>query len=174
MKNNKMFRAAAICAAATFSTQGYAQELWKPGLQSAELDINVEGAVGEAVERNKTYGFGRIRVGALTMFNGSTPQDPPIYFTAGGTVQFSDISPVSIGAQGEIMHIGTGLWLQAGGFVDVMTPGPGLALSAGWSVLGAEAQYRFVDKDKEPDMPRADWVLYGKLRVPITIIMSAF
>ncbi len=167
-----------FCVTTAISTSAAAQEqsakFWTPGAQPLKFDLNIDGGLGKALERNRMSGFVRARLGVLQVLNGPTPDASPLYISGGATLACSDISPLAVGAQGEVMHLGTGLWAQAGGFVDVITPSPGLALAAGWSLVGFEAQYRFVDQDRQPDMPRADWVLYGKLRAPITIIMSAF
>jgi len=138
------------------------------------FDLNVEGGLGKMLQRDGVTGFARVRAGWLTVFEPRDPQASPLYITVGATVASSDIGPLAVGLQAEWMHLGSGLWMQGGGFVDVLKPGPGVAFSAGWSFFGAEVQRRFIDEGRGPTEPRADWAVYGKLRIPVTIIMSAF
>ncbi len=141
---------------------------------SSRFDLNIEGGLGKTLQRDGLTGFARARAGWLTVVEPRNPQGSPLYVTVGGTLATSDLGLFSVGLQGELMHLSSGFWAQGGGFVDVTKPGPGVALSAGWSLFGVEFQRRFVDEGRALTEPRADWAVYGKLRIPVTIIMSAF
>jgi len=163
-----------IPTVASAEPSGTSSTLWSPGFGPWKFDLNVEGGLGKTIHRNRVTGFARARFGVLKVLEGNIPQASPLYLTGGATLMSSDIGLLAIGLQAECMHLNSGLWTQAGGFVDVLKPGPGFAFATGWSLLGAEVQYRFIDEERMPGDLRADWVLYGKLRVPVTIIMSAF
>jgi hypothetical protein len=72
----------------------------------------------------------------------------------------------NFGLQAEIMHLQYGIWGQVGGLVD-FTGNGGISLSAGWSLFGVEYQARNFDS-LGPVMS-----LYGKVRIPVTIIYHA-
>lgn len=84
----------------------------------------------------------------------------------GVTYEYSSLSPAAFGVQGEVLNLELGLWAQLGGFVDV-SGHFGAGLGAGWSLFGVEAQYRGAEN--------ADytWALFGKVRLPISIIVRA-
>jgi hypothetical protein len=138
------------------------------------FDVNLEGGVGKVLERDRSTGFGRLRAGLLTVIEPLNPQGSEVFVSVGATVTASNLGPLSVGAQAEMMHLSSGFWFQGGGFVDVATPGPGWMAAAGWSLFGVELQRRFVDAGRAANEPRAAWAVYGKFRLPLTIISRAF
>jgi len=127
-------------------------------------DLNVEGAFGRAFEESARWsGFGRVR-GGVTFINESDLMSPTL-ITLGLTYELSDLSPATVGFQGEILSIGSGMWTQIGTFVDLAQVRPGFMASMGISILGAEVQLRGDDDQS------AYWALYGKLRLPLSLII---
>lgn len=88
------------------------------------------------------------------------------YRALGVTYEYSSLSPATFGIQGETLNLELGLWAQLGGFVDVSGHFGG-QVAAGWSLFGVEGQYRGVE-----DVGAA-WALFGKVRLPVSIIARA-
>lgn len=124
-------------------------------------DLNLEGAFGRFFADAPTLtGFGRVRAGALFIRE-------PLYLALGLTYEYSNLEKATFGVQGEVLHLDSGFWAQAGAQLD--TDGhPGGMLSAGWSLFGVEAQLR------EYDGRGTGVALYGKLRIPVSIIARVF
>jgi len=139
------------------------------------LDLNFEGGMGWLAEPDKITGFGRGRVGLLVALERlRTPMRSPLFVAVGATYELSDRSLATVGLQTEIIHQSTGFWFQAGPLVDLTRPEPGLMASVGWSLLGVEVQRRLFDDLRTPEGKLTSTGIYGKIRVPISIIMRAF
>ncbi|WP_394844136.1 hypothetical protein LZC95_44670 [Pendulispora brunnea] len=128
------------------------------GTHVVTWDANIEGGFGRAYGDNhaRTVSFGRIGGGVMWVHGQ--------WFTMGRVFyDLSNFTPGTFGVQIEQMHLSSGVWIQAGGGVDV-EPRPMGMLAVGWSVLGVEAQYRsFGDGGIGP-------AIFGKLRIPIGVI----
>ena len=132
------------------------------GERALTWDLNIEGAYGRAFgDLQKPAGFGRIRGGVLRIRE-------PFFYALGATYEISPFTPATFGIQGEAMHLSTGVWLQAGAMIDIQ-PKPGVMASFGWSLFGAEIQYRSYDKYNL----NGTVAVYAKLRIPISIISWA-
>ncbi|MBM4377011.1 MAG: AgmX/PglI C-terminal domain-containing protein, partial [Deltaproteobacteria bacterium] len=130
------------------------------------FDLNVEGALGALADGARLSGFGRVRAGLLfTHESGTDPEASPIFLMAGATYEASDLSPVTLGLQSEIVHVKSGFWGQLGALVDVTRPEPGWTAGFGWSLFGAELQRRRYEH--EDGTLRSDFAFYGKVRVPV-------
>lgn len=128
-------------------------------------DLNLEGALGTRfLDGEGLGGFGRARAGILHIDESDLTS--PQLLSLGLTYELSDFAPVTIGLQGELTSIGTGLWAQLGAVIDTQ-PRPGFVGAVGWSLFGAEAQVRW-DEDHGSVVG-----LYGKLRIPISVIVYA-
>jgi hypothetical protein len=124
-------------------------------------DVNLEGGYGRYfADPAERFGFGRARAGLLYSVD-------PMFYAVGITYDWSNLAAATFGLQAEVMHIETGLWAQAGALLDTQVH-PGAMGSVGWSIFGAEVQYRKFDPN--------DWgaVVVGKLRIPVTFIAKAF
>lgn len=136
------------------------------------FDVNLEGALGALAADGHVTGFGRARVGWLYSHESLVdPEASPVFITAGLTYDVGDLSPASLGLQAEVIHVASGFWLQAGGLVDVTRGEPGIMSAAGWSVVGAEVQWRRYEHDD--GHMGSGLVALGKLRVPLTLILDA-
>jgi hypothetical protein len=124
-------------------------------------DLNLEGGYGRYfADPAERFGFARARAGLLYSVD-------PMFYSVGITYDWSNLAAATFGLQAEVMHIESGLWAQAGGLLDTQVH-PGVMGSVGWSIFGAEIQYRKFDPN--------DWgpVVVGKLRIPVTFIAKAF
>ena len=140
----------------------YGQSPDAMGERALTWDLNIDGAFGRAFgDVDKPAGFARIRGGILRIRE-------PLFLAVGATYEFSSFTPATFGVQAEAMHLSTGLWIQAGAMIDVQ-PKPGVMAAVGWSLLGAEIQYRSYDKYGLNDT----LAFYGKIRIPISIISWA-
>ncbi len=126
-------------------------------------DLNIEGAygslLGEVDRDSKGTGFGRIRAGVLFA-------NEPFYYAIGPTFETSNLAGATFGLQGEVVNIGSGLYLQAGGLVDSHAKLGALG-AIGWSLFGVEYQYRSYE-----DLGSVSAV-YAKIRIPISMIYRA-
>jgi len=139
------------------------------------IDLNLEGALGWVPGRDHFTGFGRARVGVLVFIEPPDPRASPVAISTGLTYDISDLSGATLGLQTELIHMGSGVWGQAGAMVDAITPSPVGMVALGWSLIGVEVQRRFYEVDSVDGRDNLnDWGIYGKLRVPISIIMRAF
>jgi len=139
----------------------------KPPPNTLTWDLNIDGGVGAAFESDTHLtGFGRIRGGLLLIDESDIAS--PSFSALGLTYEASDLSPAAFGIQVERMSLSTGLWGQLGAMLDIQ-PRPGFMAAVGWSLFGAEAQVRW---DKAPG-EGAFFAIYGKLRIPVSIIAYA-
>lgn len=128
-------------------------------------DANLDGAIGYSWEgANHLSGFGRARAGIL--FVNEEDIQAPHFYTLGATYEFSEFSPATFGLQFEHMSLNSGTWFQLGALVDIQ-PRPGFMIAGGLSLLGVEAQVRWAENEG------AFFAIYGKLRIPISIIAIA-
>jgi hypothetical protein len=124
-------------------------------------DVNLEGGYGRYfADPAERFGFARARAGLLYSVD-------PLFYAVGITYDWSNLTAATFGLQAEVMHIESGLWAQAGALLDTQVH-PGVMGSVGWSIFGAEIQYRKFDPN--------NWgpVVVGKLRIPVTFIAKAF
>ena len=130
-------------------------------------DLNLDGAAGYAfVGEGEITGFGRIRGGLLYIDESSV--SAPLLVSVGLTYELSDRSPATFGIQAEVLPLTAGAWLQLGALLDAAEVRPGFMVSGGLSIFGVEAQLRGDDEHG------SFWALYGKIRVPVRIIVKAF
>lgn len=126
------------------------------------LDLNLEGGLGQVFsDPGKLNAFGRARIGALFV-------RAPFYESIGITYEYSGVSPVTFGLQGEFAWAG-GIWGQAGALMDT-SHSPvlwGGMAALGFAILGIETQLR------DTETQGATWALYGKLRLPLTLLSLA-
>lgn len=128
-------------------------------------DANLDGAIGYSWQGdNHLTGFGRARAGIL--YVNEEDLQAPHYYSLGATYEFSDFSPATFGLQFEQMSLNSGTWFQLGALVDIQ-PRPGFMIAGGLSLLGVEAQVRWADNEG------AFFAIFGKLRIPISIIAIA-
>jgi hypothetical protein len=127
-------------------------------------DLNLEGGWGRAFgDSSRPVGFGRVRGGVLWVHE-------PWYSSAGLFYDFSSFTPATFGVQIEQMHLTTGLWVQVGGGVDVQ-PRPMVMAALGWSLFGAELQYRDFGSVRDVN---AGVAIYATVRIPVSIIARVF
>ncbi len=88
--------------------------------------------------------------------------------SVGLTYDYSDLSPATFGIQAEVLPLAAGAWLQVGALLDAAQVRPGFMVSAGLSIFGLEAQLRGHEDHG------SFWALYGKIRVPVRVIVMAF
>jgi hypothetical protein len=130
-------------------------------------DLNLDGALGHAFEgEGHLSGFGRIRGGLL--FINEQDLAAPLLLSAGLTYEASDLSLATIGAQGEVLSLGMGGWLQLGAMFDAVRVRPAFMAALGFSLVGAEVQLRGDEQEG------TFWAVYGKLRIPVRVIVMAF
>ncbi len=123
-------------------------------------DLNLEGAFGARLNPDQhLVGFGRIRVGRLFVRD-------EFHLSLGLTLEFANKMPVTVGLQGELLHVLTGFWAQGGVLLD-LGPRPGLMLSGGISIVGIEVQLRSYDQQS------VAFAGFIKLRIPISEIAHA-
>ncbi len=135
------------------------------------FDVNVEGALGRLDREAGLVGFGRIRLGLLHIIESSTdPEASMIFVVLGVTADASNLSPMTLGIQTELIHISSGLWGQFGGLFDVTRAEPGWTAALGWNLFGVEAQRRRYAH--EDSLPENDWALFGKVRVPVSLLID--
>jgi hypothetical protein len=128
-------------------------------------DLNLEGALGKRfLDDEGLGGFGRVRAGLLHI--DESELSSPRLSALGLTYELSDFRPATFGLQGEFLSVGAGLWAQLGAMIDTQ-PRPGFMGAVGWSLFGAEAQVRWEEDHG------AVFGVYGKLRVPISVIVYA-
>jgi hypothetical protein len=89
----------------------------------------------------------------------------PFFLTLGPTVEIKSKLPTTFGLQAEMMHLGSGLWLQLSPMVDIKGEAGG-SVAAGWSILGVEYQ-EYINRKKLSPM------LFVKLRMPFSLIYYA-
>jgi hypothetical protein len=125
------------------------------------IDLNFEGGIGRHLgDSPTTIGFGRARAGVMFA-------RWPVFTMIGATYEYNNLSPASFGLQGELLHLSGGFWGQAGGSVDIHGK-VGVMAALGFSVIGAEVQYRGYE-----DVGYGV-ALIGKLRLPLGVILYAF
>lgn len=140
---------------------------------ATRLDVNVEGGLGSLRDHAGLSGFGRVRVGVLRIVESAIdPNASPLFFTVGATYDASPLSLATLGVQTELTHVASGLWGQFGALVDVTKPEPGFMASLGWNVVGIEAQRRRYSQDS--GLTTNDWAVFGKLRIPVSLLFGAF
>lgn len=122
-------------------------------------DLSLEVGLGVGLPNPRVLPMGRARAGVLVYRY-------PWYVMAGATYEISPLSLASVGLQGELIHLGSGLWAQLGGSLSIAAR-PGVMAALGWSLFGVEAQWR----DQTGAAP--DWLLLAKLRVPIELVVMA-
>jgi hypothetical protein len=120
-------------------------------------DLNLEGGLGSAPPT--LFALGRLRAGLL-VYQG------PWYGAVGVTYEISTLALAAIGVQGEILHLGTGLWAQLGGALSTRGQ-PSAMFAFGWSLVGIEGEWR------APTLAGPNWVILGKLRIPVALIVMA-
>ena len=125
------------------------------------FELSVEGGIGAyrdgpLRDASRLAGFGRIRAGLLRIFE---------------TYEASNLSPATLGLQTELVHVSSGLWGQFGGLVDVTRLEPGWMGALGWNVFGAEVQRRRYAHDD--GVVQSDWALFGKLHIPVPLLIDA-
>lgn len=131
-------------------------------------DLNAEGAVGWHPETGQIVGFGRVRGGLSWIINPGSLA-PVRFWSLSAFYDLSNLSPATIGIQAESLSIGSGTWVQLGGLFDLQSRAGGVMLAGGLSVFGIEVQRRFYEDTGHGPI----WALYGKLRIPISIIAFA-
>ena len=94
-----------------------------------------------------------------------------IHAMLGVTAEISNITPLTLGVQAELLHLEWGVWLQAGALLDTK-PRPGFMVATGYSILGFEVQYR--DFGPQNGAGPYQWALFAKLRVPVRHIVRVF
>ncbi|MEE2780295.1 MAG: hypothetical protein VYE15_07220 [Myxococcota bacterium] len=129
--------------------------LWHQNTWDAMVELG-----GGVDTEDKGLFFGRARGGFLWVRE-------PFFTSLGVTLEVGPFAPISAGVQGEIAHLGTGLWMNLGACVD-LDARPGVNVGLGWSIFGAEARY-LGGGDEE-----STWTLFGKLRIPIRHLFFAF
>ncbi len=123
-------------------------------------DLNLEGAFGARLNpAQHLVGFGRIRAGRLFVRD-------EFHYALGVSLEFSNKMPVTVGVQGELLHVISGFWAQAGALLD-LGPRPGLMLAGGISLVGVEVQLRSYDQQT------VAFAGFVKLRLPISEIAHA-
>ncbi len=141
------------------------------------FELSVEGGIGAyrdgpLRDASRLAGFGRIRAGLLRIFESRfDPDASPIFVSVGATYEASNLSPATLGLQTELVHVSSGLWGQFGGLVDVTRLEPGWMGALGWNVFGAEVQRRRYAHDD--GVVQSDWALFGKLHIPVTLLIDA-
>jgi hypothetical protein len=125
-------------------------------------DANVEAGLGHvfASPPNHVIGFARARAGVLFVRD-------PLYTSLGLTYEYSGLSPATFGLQAEVAVLESGFWAQAGGLLDVSRHA-GVMASLGWAIFGVEGEYRGADASGDA------WAVYGKLRIPISVLARAW
>lgn len=131
-------------------------------------DLNAEGAVGWHPETGQIVGFGRLRGGLAWIFN-SGGLAPVRFWSLSAFYDLSNLSPATVGIQAESLSLGSGSWVQLGGLFDLQARAGGVMLAGGFSIFGVEVQRRFYEDTGHGPI----WALYGKLRIPISIIAFA-
>lgn len=121
-------------------------------------DLNIDGAYGRVFSDNpESSFFGRVRGGIMNV-------NESIFTMLGATYEVSSLSQTTLGLQGEWLHLQLGVWVQAGGLLDVSPTNFGGMGAVGWSLFGVEFQYRgYENIDPAP-------ALYGKIRIPLGVI----
>lgn len=144
--------------------------LLAPNRRGATLtwDLNVEGAVGWHPETGDVVGFGRVRAGLAWILNPGAFA-PVRFWSLSAFYDLSNLSPATIGIQAESLSLGSGSWVQLGGLMDLQARSGGVMLAGGISIIGIEIQRRFYEDNGHGPI----WALYGKIRVPISIIAFA-
>jgi len=100
----------------------------------------------------------RLRVGSTFVLD-------PLFLTIAPYVEVKTGLPFVFGLQTEMMHLETGLWLQAGAMVDIKGRPGGIA-AAGWSIFGVEYQ-------KYNGREKLNRLLFIKLKLPFSFIYYA-
>jgi hypothetical protein len=131
------------------------------GERGTFVDANFDAGYGSSLGDNHRGSFlVRGRLGVMLV-------RAPWFYMIGPTIEWSQISDkkVTMGLQGEIMHLESGAWIQAGGLLDTGAR-PGFMASVGLSILGAEFQVR-------DGGDRTITAVFGKLRIPLGYILFA-
>lgn len=131
-------------------------------------DLNAEGAVGWHPETGQVVGFGRVRGGLSWILNPGA-LDSVRFWSLSAFYDVSNLSPATIGIQVESLSLGSGSWMQLGGMMDLKSRAGGVMLASGFSIFGVEVQRRFYEDTGHGPI----WALYGKIRIPISIIAFA-
>lgn len=126
------------------------------------LDLNLEGGLGHAFAAGgKNAAFARARTG-LTLVR------DPFFESFGVTYEYSRWAKATVGLQYEL-DWQKGLWGQLGVFKDVDTRFGGGMLALGLAIVGVEGQVRGAAETGTPA-----FAVYGKLRLPIGLLIHAF
>jgi hypothetical protein len=133
-----------------------------PVYQTANTwDLNIDGAAGRFLgDDAKWTGFVRARAGALLVRE-------PLYWAIGATYEYSSLVNATFGIQAEVLHLDSGLWAQLGVLLDTNAH-QGVMAAVGYSLIGAEVQYRTYDG------LGSGLAAYVKLRAPIGVIAYVF
>ena len=132
---------------------------------STSWDLNIEGAAGHAFDGAAGWsGLGRVRAG-IQRFDQRDRADAK-FLMVGLSYELSDVSKATFLLQGEVLSLTSGTWLQLGAGADI-TPRPAFMGALGWSLFGIEGQARWDDPQG------AFFAVYGKVRVPIGVIVQA-
>jgi hypothetical protein len=124
-------------------------------------DLNIDGAAGRFLgDDAKWTGFVRARAGALLVRE-------PLYWSIGATYEYSSLANATFGIQAEVLHLDSGLWAQIGVLLDTNAH-QGVMAAVGYSLIGAEVQYRTYDG------LGSGIAAYVKLRAPIGVIAYVF
>src|SRR5690242_20532882 len=101
-----------------------------------DIDLQIGGGYHwDTADKNRDtgLGMGRLRVGVLHI-----PRWPWA-FSVGITGELNTISTMDWGLQGEVLHLGSGLWLRAGASADYFLR-PHANAAIGYSLFGFEVQ----------------------------------
>ncbi len=147
--------------------EGMPVQAMRPEIRVTTWDLNLDFGYGAVIDtpENRPSFFGRARAGVLHVRD-------DWFYTAGLTYdlvkvfRIGGLDATNFGIQLEAMHIQYGVWGQVGGLVDASGHG-GVTVAAGWSLFGVEYQARTYE-DLGPVQ-----ALYGKIRIPVTIIYHA-
>jgi len=118
------------------------------------FNLNIDAGYGGNLMRQS--GMLRLKTGWLGV-------SEPWYISAGPSISLYHSMPLTVGMQAEVMHLSTGGWLQLEGFVDVEKDVGGM-IGLGWSLVGVEFQTR----------KNHMWTVFGKLRIPVGILVLMF
>jgi hypothetical protein len=123
------------------------------------IDLNLEAGLGHVFgDPGKTNAFGRARARVLLV-------RAPFYEALGLTYEYSGLSPLTFGVQGELAWSG-GFWGQIGALLDVSHTHArwGGMAALGFAIVGVEGQLR------DAASTGSAWALYGKIRLPLTLL----
>ena len=169
-----MFWAGLLGSSVAEAQEGQAVPLPRVGWSATQhLDLDLDGGFAWDLTRSQPVGFGRVRVGVLSLRAPlDDPMASPLLISLGATYGLSSISLAELGLEAEIAHVKTGFWFQTGAAVDVLHLGPVWRLGAGWSFIGVEAQRRLLVRD-DPSQTTGGFVLGAKLRLPLGGLLMA-